>query len=87
VKFVQPFIFTLCIAETLNFYVVIKVVQTGNHYGEYTVPIFSGHSQVMVRALLIHELNAFQTVRKPLALQLATCCKTVRLLSNFPCIK
>lgn len=43
VKFVQPFIYTLCIAETLNFYFVIKVVQTGNLYGEYTIPIFSGH--------------------------------------------
>ena len=43
VKFVQLFIYTRCIAETLNFYVVVKVVQTGNHYDEYTVPIFSGH--------------------------------------------
>jgi hypothetical protein len=41
----------------------------------------------MVRALLINELTAFQKVRKPLALQLATCRKTVRLLSNFLCIK
>jgi len=44
-------------------------------------------SQVMVRALLLHELTAFQTVRKPLALQLATCHNTARLLSNFLCIK
>jgi hypothetical protein len=41
----------------------------------------------MVIALLIHESTAFQTVRKQLVLKLATCRKTVRLLSNLLRIK
>jgi hypothetical protein len=62
VKFVQPFIYAFCIAETLNFYVVVKVVQTGYHYGEYTIPIFSGHRLWLEHWLYMSQLPFRQWV-------------------------